>query len=387
MIRYLIFICFLFGNLLASSQSEILNEADSLYANGNFSKAIILYETYDMPSKVYGKIARANMAIGNYKDALKFYNLEIKAHPDKALSKYEYAKLLNKTKKFKKAIVQFNDLITIDSLNPNYHYDMGLALEKLKDTTAILSFHNAFVLDTNHQKAIFKLAKYDLIKRNHETSHALIDIGLKSYPENLELISLKAQNYYHQQYYKEAKLWFEKLIDLGESSEFIHEKMSVLYAECSQWEKAIEHRKLALKYNPIDATGIFLLGNYYKNLENFEEAERYYLKSIALQDQPLDYEYQQLGIVLNRQEKHQGAIAAFQRAAKENPQNYSAKFYALTTKDAYYADVETKIKLYQNFIEETPKDNFTVHFAKRRLKELKEEKFTTLQKQGVNNED
>lgn len=121
MIRIFIFICFVFGNLQASSQSEILIEADSLFANGNFGKAITIYLTYDKPSKVYAKIAKANVAVGNYDQALQFYNLQIEKNPTDALSKYEYAKLLSKTNNFDSAVHQFNQLLAIDSLNPNYH--------------------------------------------------------------------------------------------------------------------------------------------------------------------------------------------------------------------------------------------------------------------------
>jgi len=289
------------------AQTNTLREADSLYANGNFSKAIETYKTYDSPSEVYGKIARANIAIGNYSEALNYYKLDIQADPNNAVIKYEYAKLLNKTKNFDEAIAKFNDLMSRDSLNPNYHYEMGLALEKLMDSTAILSFRKTFDLDNNHQKAIFKIAKHELIKRNHEASLALIDLGLKTYPENLELISLKAQNYYHQEYYKEAKPWFLRLIELGESSQFIHEKLSIIYGAYSEWENAIKHRKEALKFDALDANGMFVLGTYYEGMQDYAKAEEQYLKALKLQDRPLDYKYQKLGYVLNRQSKHQEA--------------------------------------------------------------------------------
>ncbi|MEM6516790.1 MAG: tetratricopeptide repeat protein [Bacteroidota bacterium] len=369
------FLYFFFGNFLAIAQTNDLNEADSLFATGNYSKAISEYKTYDKQTEVYGKIARAFMAIGNYKEALNYYNLDIEAHPEDALSKYEFAKLLNRTKNFEEAISQFNELIRADSLNPNYRYEKGLALEKLKDTMAIYSFHNAFALDMNHQKAIFKLAKHALIKRNHKESHALIDQGLNSYPENLELISLKAQNYYHQDYYEQAKPWFLKLLELGESSQFIHEKLSMIYAYFSKWDKAIEHRIKALRYDALDANGMFVLGTYYESNEDFAKAEEQYLKALKLKDRPLDFEYQKLGYVLNRQKKHQEAVRAFKKSLKENPNNHYARFSILTSKDAYYADIDVKIKLYEDYIADAPEKDFAVGFAKRRLKELKEEKF------------
>jgi len=251
---------------------------------------------------------------------------------------------------------------------------MGLVLEKIKDSTAINRFKSAYDLDNTHQKAIFKIAKFFLKKRKHNLSHKYIDKGLEGYANNLKLISLKAQNYYHQDYYKDAKVWFQKLIDFGESSEFIHEKLSIIYADFSEYEEAIAQRKLALKYNPYDSNALFVIGTYYERLNDFGNAEKYILQALKLKDIPLDYEYQKLGVVLNRQERYREAIEAFKMSVKENPENISSAFFIVTTKDHYYADINSKIKAYQDFI-----DNYSnllfISFAKHRLNELEQEKF------------
>jgi len=373
---------FLFVLLLilarSGAQSPVLATADSLYMNGNFSKAISVYESYDDLSMVHDRIAKAYIALGNYDSALEHYKLSIEAHPDDALTKYDYAKLLSKTKKFEESIAVFNDLMNIDYRNPNYHYEMGLALERMNDSTAMNRFRSAYDLDNTHQKAIFKIAKHYLVKRKHELSHRYIDKGLERYENNVELISLKAQNYYYQDYYKEAKVWFLKLIDLGESSEFIHEKLSTIYAAFSEYEEAIAQRKLVLQYNPFDSNSMFVIGTYYNRLNDYINAEKYILQAIKLKDVPLDHEYQRLGVVLNRQNKHKEAIDAFKISLEENPENIGSAFFMLTTKDKYYADLDTKINLYTAFIE-SYSGTFYIEFAKRRLSELKEEKFVMAQ--------
>ncbi|WP_456441898.1 tetratricopeptide repeat protein [Psychroserpens sp.] len=356
------------------AQSSVLNIADSLYLNGNYSKAISAYQAYPNQDEVYDKIAKSHVAIGNYEKALNYYKLNIETHPDDALTKYEYAKLLSKTKQFEASIEVFNELMNIDYRNPNYHYEMGLALEKANDSSAMNRFRTAYDLDDTHQKAIFKIAKHFLIKRKHDISHRYIDKGLESYENNLELISLKAQNYYYQDYYKDAKVWFQKLIDLGESSEFIHEKLSTIHADFSEYEEAISHRKLVLKYNPYDSNALFLIGTYYERLNDFENAEKYMLQALKLKDIPLDYEYQKLGMVLNRQERYKEAIEAFKVSLKEDPENISSAFFIVTTKDHYYADIDSKIKAYEEFIDRYSKSPF-LSFAERRLVELKQEKF------------
>ena len=356
------------------AQSSVLHRADSLYSNGNYSKAIAAYKTHTNQTEVYVKLAKAYVAIGNYDEALTYYKLSIEANPKEALVLYEYAKLLSKTKKFKQSIAVFDSLMNIDYRNPNYHYEMGLAMERMDDSTAINRFRSAYDLDQTHQKAIYKIAKHYLQKRMHTFAEKYIDKGLESYANNVELISLKAQSFYLQEYYTKARDQFQKLIDLGESSEFIHEKLSLCHAQNSDYKLAIEQRQIALKYNPLNANAIFVIGTYYERLQDYEKAENYVKQALTLMDVPIDYEYQRLGVIYNLQNKHKEAIEAFQKSLEENPNNQRSEFFIISTKDKYYADVDTKIKLYEDFAKKYP-ESFYSRFALRRISELKEERF------------
>jgi tetratricopeptide (TPR) repeat protein len=349
-------------------------KADNLYANGNYTKAIEVYKLLKNLDTVYGKIAKAYTAIGNYGGGLEYYKKAIKANPEDTLLKYEYAKLLTRTKNYKVANELFRELIALDSLNPNYHYELGIILEKQKDSSALNKFRKTFDLDETHQKAIFKIAKRLIVKRNFDEAHKLIDKGLESYANNVELISLKAQAYYFQEYYTHSVVWFNKLIDLGEKSKFIHEKLSLSYAHNSDYEDAIFHRKQALKYSPNDANAIYVIGVYYASLSNFEKAEEYITKALKIQDTSLSDEYQKLGTILNRQKKYEKAIKAFQKSLTEDHTNILSEFFIIRTKDEFYADINTKIKMYEDFIKRKSKSPF-ITFAEKRLKELKQEKF------------
>lgn len=358
----------------AGAQSSALAIADSLFANGNYSKAIKMYKSHDNVVEVYDKIAKSYLAIGNLDAALDNYRKSVDVQPENTLVKFEYGKLLLRTKNYKDASKVFEELIYIDYRNPNYHYQMGVALERLNDSTAYNRFFAAYDLDNNYQKAIVKIAKTNLIKRRHVLSHKYIDKGLESYSKNVELISLKAQNYYYQQYYDKAITWFNTLLQLGESTDFIHEKLSISYAEQSNYEKAIEHRLKVLKNNPLDAASMYVIGGYYERLNDFENAAKYISKSLAVQNKPLHNEYRQLGTLYNRQKQYDKALEAFQNALKEDPTDTFAKFYIVKTKDEYYADRDLVKKLYKDFVNNHSESPFA-RFAKMRLKELEEESF------------
>lgn len=367
-------IIFLLVLFKTEAQTSVLNMADSLYTNGNYSKAIEHYKTHKNQSEVYDKIAKAYVAIGNYDEGLQNFKASIEANPEDALLKFEYARLLSKTKKYEMATEVFNDLIHIDSKNPNYHYELGIVLEQLKDSTAMDRFRSTYELDHTHQKAIYKIAKYYLQKRKHETADKFIDKGLKSYENNLELISLKAQNYYWRQYYREAIKWFEKLLELGESSEFIYEKLSLCYGNHYEYEKALEYRLEVLKYNSTDATALYVIGTYYFELQQYEKAEEYISKALLLLDRPLSTEYAKLATALNHQKKYPEAIAALKKSIKENPENEFTHFQLALTLETYYADYDAKLKVYEDFKKKFPNSKINP-FVDDKISKIKKEKF------------
>jgi len=368
----IVFLLLLMGKVEA--QSLPLHIGDSLYAQGNFTKAIEKYSEVESQTNVYHKIANAYKALGNYDNSLLYYQKSIDSHPENALVNYKFAKLLMLTKNFIQASGIFKNLISIDNENPNYHYQLGLVLEHLKDSTAQINFNNAFLLDSTHQKAIYKIAKFHLIKRKHKIADRYTDIGLESFANNKPLINIKAQNFFLQRKYKDASNWFEKLIELGESTQFIHEKLSFCYKILSDYQKAITHLEKALEFDSKNAENLYLLGQLYSDLQEFEKAEKYIKESLIIQDIPLDQQYIKLGVIYNHQKKKKEAIDALKCAVNENPQNQEANYILILTKDSYYKDIDARIRLFKNFNKKFPNSKFKnqVNF---KISELNEEKF------------
>ena len=369
---FLIVIILVLG-IKAGAQTPAL-VADSLYARGNYAKAIKYYQNADPTVESILKIAKAYDALGNYKLALDYFQKGVELYPDDDLLLYQYALLLKKTKKWQEALDTFNELIKRDSLNPNYHYQQGLTRESLIDTLAQKSFKKAFELDSTHQKAIYKIAKMYLQRKQHDSVLHYVDIGLSAYQENTELINLKALSYYWDMDYRKAIPYFETLLELGETSLHIYEKLSYSYDYISNREKAIEFQQIAVSINPKNADNIYILGKLYYENREYEKAEVEFKEALELMDEPLDSEYIQLALNYNRQRKYPESIETLKKALKENPTNDTAHFFLLNTKTAYYANLDTKIKLHEDFLEKFPKSSY-VPFVKRLLSNLKEEKF------------
>ena len=363
-------------SLKTEAQSSVLSVADSLYMMGNYTKAIETYSQHPVKEDTFEGIARSYLALGNYDEALVYYDRAYNNDEENMLLKYDYAKLLAKMKRYEKAARFFSELIDVDYKNPNFHYELGAVLEKTADSLgkAQNRFHSAYELDNTHQKAIYKIARFHLVKRHHELVDKYVDQGLKSYANNKELISLKAQNFYWQEMYDDAAVWFQKLIDLGESSQFLHEKLSFCYMRIYDNKNAKIHCEKALKYEPKNPTNLYILGQIYQQEQDYVNAEKYFKKALEILDSTLDAEYTKLAMVLNFQDKYEEAIKTLQKAINENPKNIQAQFFMLTTKSAYYQDLDEKIKLHEEFINKFPEGWYTKH-VKQLLVKLKEEKF------------
>ncbi|WP_115461069.1 tetratricopeptide repeat protein [Winogradskyella aurantiaca] len=370
-----IVLLYILASIGAWAQSGI-QEADSLFKLGNYSKAIAIYKQNSQHHEASQKLALSYQALGNYQQGLQYYDKAVLAHPENLFLRYEQAKLLRALKKYDVAKEGFQTLIQKDSLNPNFYFEMGKLAEQTGDSLAINYFNKTYNLDPQHQKTIYKIARYKMVKRKHIESNEYVDRGLKLYSENVELISLKAQNFYWMQDYEKAIFWFEKLIALGEKSELIYEKLSISQAENYDYEKAIAYRKKALAYNPENADAHYAIGIYYEYLHKFAEAEEHVALAISLKDEKLSDEYQKLGVLLNRQKKYPQAIEAFKKSLKEDPTNMSSDFFMAMSKDQYYEDIDARIKVFKD-LESKYSDSPFATFASRRLEELREEKFNT----------
>jgi len=74
------------------------------------------------------------------------------------------------------------------------------------------------------------------------------------------------------------------------------------------------------------------------------------------------------------------ALIYFKKALKENPKNESAKFFIVLTKASYYKDLQSKIELFENYIEKNPESNYITQ-AKWELKKLTKERFLKVEEQ------
>ncbi len=361
----------------AEAQTSAFQLADSLYAIGNYQKAIELYQNSSSTSAVtYQKIAQAYQATGNIGLAIKHYEKAIQLDQELIIAKSNLGKLYYQNRNYHLADSLFKKLIQNYPENPDFYYRLALTKEKLNDTTAIQDFKKVLEIDKNHQKALYELAKFKYEKKDYKEVENLGEQALSSYPENTRIISLLAQNALAKRNYYLAKSRLEQLIQLNKKSVFIHLNLGYCYFNLKKYEKALQQFKEVIQQEKNHHKAGLFAGKSLLMLERYQEAEEFLRVAVILADQPVDDYYTSFAISLQKQKKFKEAIDNFKVALEEYPKNYRAQYELAVCADNYYKDIQTKINYYQLFInkfQNEPKVTYYLFLAKERLSDLKEQ--------------
>ncbi|WP_028377496.1 tetratricopeptide repeat protein [Leeuwenhoekiella sp. MAR_2009_132] len=397
MSRFYLFIFLIIASQAEAQEVSALAVADSLYAVGNYSAAIENYER--IPSKeesVYLKLARAHQAKGTLDDALINY-VKAASSTDEVIAMNEYGKLLITKGKFKEADSVFTKLISVYKTNPEFYYQRGRASENMpRDITLnaldsteertmtlfpyLKDYQKAVALDSTHQKALSELATFYLKRKDFRMVEKIAFKALESYPTNVEIIGTLAQSYYYKGWNEETITWFEKLISLGQNTQFIREKLGNAYFKDRMYELAIKNYLEALKFSPEDAHLHATLARLYNYIEDLKAAEMHGLFAILYKDQPLDEEYYTLSRTYEMKKDWANAMKYVSHSLKENPDNKNAEYTRAIVADNYYEDKRAVLKLYEDFVKKYDSSKYakydsTLKLAKERVTSLNREIF------------
>ncbi|WP_150452348.1 tetratricopeptide repeat protein [Arenibacter lacus] len=323
--HYLIFLLIgLVGN--GNSQISATSTADSLFATGNYTMAINEYAKHGASSKAQLQIARAYNTIGNYDKAVTQYTSLVQNNQSLVLAKYELGRLYLKLKNYALAHTVFSQLTEKNHQNPEYFYYLGESLNGLdRSAESISAYKQSVKIDSTHLRSLFQLGKYYVFKRERDSVLKYVDKGLQFYRNDVGLIHLKALAYYNDRYFSRAIPLFEKLVELGEDKEYIHERMGQAYLHIRQYAKAKEAYVNWLAFNDENPKALYGVGTSLWKLQELDSAKIYFLKSIDVQQVALDKEYNALARLAMEQNDIKLAIGHYENAYLENPEGHLYK--------------------------------------------------------------
>ncbi|WP_432411892.1 tetratricopeptide repeat protein [Rasiella sp. SM2506] len=341
---------------------------DSLYALGDYSKAITYYEEASETEK----IAISYDALGNGAKALQFYKKALSVKEASLLTQYNYGKLLLKAAQYEKADSLFQILTKASPKNSEFVYQLGLIKEKRNDSTAYPTFFYAHVLDKNHQNALYKIAKYAAEERDFDTAKKHIKSGLEVDANSTRFLQLKAIVAFVEKEYHTAAQTYEALLKLSQSNIPQHENLAVSYTKTNRFEEAIEQYTLLInEYDDKNPSWHFSIAKNFEALRYLDKAQHHFEIAILLQDIPLDNSYVALASVFKKQKDYKNQLEALQKAVEENPENGTALYLLATAADNYFEDEASVIPYYEAYLKKFGENVQFSEYAKQRIKDIK----------------
>lgn len=394
--KHFSYIIILLITIKAGAQFSALAVADSLYAVGDYTKAIQAYtNNQQLDANTTLQLARSYKGLGLRTTALDFYKQSLVLNPSQPIAATEYGRLLITTSKFNEADSLFGNLASQFPNNAGYQYQWGRAikeLEKSKDSVTMLyvgkrvdemggargAFAKAVSLDSTHQKAIYELSLQFLKEKEYTRVENLTAHGMENDSLDIEIINLRAQNAFARGYKDEALTWFERLAALGVSNEFLHRRLGNCYESQGFVELSRDNYEQVLTYDDQDAAVHLILARLNNRMKVYDKAKLHAEAALLLRDNPLDDIYLTLGRMYELHKKYPEAIDALQKALKENPDNLQALHGIAISADNYYEDKKEVLKLYERAQEKAtalPKGKYFLYLIEPRIKELKQEIF------------
>lgn len=358
----------------AEAQSSALSIADSLYATGNYTKAINYY-AQEGSEKGRLQIARAYNSIGNYDKAITQYENLISKTSELQIARFELGKLYLKTKHFDESRKLFTGLVRDDSSNPEYLYYQGESFRELDQPASYLvAYKKAVGVDSTHLKSIFQLGKHFVVTREKANALEYLNKGLAFYPDDVSLINLKGLSLYNNDEYEKALPLFERLIELGEKKEFVYTKLAYCYLKTWEFNKAKSTYKLLIEKNEDNHDAYFNLGHVFFKDRQTDSAVFYVKKSIEVQNATFEKEYESLARFARTENNLDSALKYYKKAFSEDPKNYRNYYQICALVDQTSTDAKFKLEYYENFIKKFGKKKpYVSDMVLKRISELKQE--------------
>jgi len=145
-------------------------------------------------------------------------------------------------------------------------------------------------------------------------------------PQNVEAFALLSSVYTKDRNYQSAISAFKKVIELDESRYQAHYGLGLVYLKTRNIKEAVTAMERAIKLKPDYKEAHYYLGNAYEELKDFTKAADVYETFVSLNPESPWTGYLRLGLSRMELNEFDKAIAAFQKALEEKPQDIKINY-------------------------------------------------------------
>ena len=266
---------------------------------------------------------------------------------------------------FKKAVIEFRNVVQLNPENDAVHYELGETYLKLQQgREAYQSFSRAVSLNPENMKAQLKMGQILLLGKKTEEAKKRAELVLENSPDSIEALAvlsgvqvyendldsavktlekaLSINPSHFETHLSLARLFFLngdleraekkylKALSLDPKSRIPYIELSRLYGSKGQWDKAEAELKKMIRSSGSEYQNLSILARFYESREEWELAEKTYLQAADFSTMEDTGPLVNLGAYYARRKSYDQAISQYEAILKKNPE-YLAAYMALGT--------------------------------------------------------
>ncbi len=345
---------------------------------GYDSKAIFYYQKaveLQPDIKLMERLAKVFSRYGKPAEALKIRQKIDQLDSTAYRNKYLMATLYAQTGKKDTAIVLLQKLATIDTLNPNYPYKIGLYSNNMNKK--LNAFSEAYHRDPQHKKTLMMLIKnYKRIKFL-DSSDYYLHKALKIYPDDTRFLRQNVIAAYRKKTYQTMLKTLQKLDSLHyDDVLFIKKNTGLAYLMLQKYQDAETALHQALSLDARDPILYYYLGKVNQATGRLKKARQYFQTAIRLKKPKIDKEYFELGMIAKTRKQYKTAFNYFKKAFDNNHKNTEALLQMAILSETVLKQPDKALRYYEDYLTRFDiKNKEQTRFVKSRIKDLKQKLF------------
>lgn len=339
-----------FLGFIVNAQTK-LAQLDSLYAVGEYSKAIQLYQgqTPHLFNEKLG-LAKVYLAKQQTELALDLYQAALAQKPV-TKHRFTFAKLLLDEKKYVLADSVLTQLHIDYPKNAEFVYQLGMSKKTRNNTTLDQYFSKAISLDSTHLRAYFELAHFYTKIKSYNKAINTCKMALKIKPDHKKILGLIGQVLFNDKAFHAALSYFKQLDETHGVPQFVLEKMAYCSWMTRDFNAAEVYYKRLLQLEPKSflfhqnlSKTLNILGKHALAMSHAFSAQKY--KDVSLYKINFELGQAYLGL-----KQYRLAMSHFIKVIEELPSYEKAYVRLARAADIFYDDKSKVIPYFENYQE------------------------------------
>jgi|GEM_PF-6362165 len=270
-------------------EERILHSAlgEIFYHQENYALALTSFKKGSEVS-TYAKIADCYAHLGQFEDAVSFYEKALTTQPDQVDLLFGYGLVLHQLQEYEKAVTKFSKVVEIDPFFTSVYPILVDCYRKMNQ----------------HQKAL-----------------EIADKGLTYDQQNPQLFYIKGEILASSEQLKEAEKQFHSALQLDDQFVPALDSLIRLYIMEENWEDGIHFLHKLLEVAPERGDAYLQLGSLYEEMEAWKKAEEVYREAIAIDRENVEA-INKLAFLLRDEGQMEEAMSLWRESLRIDPEQW-----------------------------------------------------------------